>query len=532
VEYDGVWNDGDSTYKGAYTIAATDTMNADSGGFDMSPPSGLNFKETKQASRTTPEQRAAELIHHMHCSDSAFVVFETEEGRDRALESGAPLTMPDGKSLSLVCIESQADPETVLWKEYGISPEERPARLFKGCCWMAMALIGWTVILYIPYAHYMSSFTYSNGDEPSFFAENTFIILVFGAQFGLFILAQRVAGYVGYRTLDMEMSVYIVVYNVALIVNLLLDVSLVSYLSYEEMVGSGVRVADGRLLGELTSLQEIIESYPMQKSIGKLLFKYCWPVTFFLPYAAEPFAVIWMPWHIGCKFVGTKQGLVGERAEKCLELPKMEQARYADIMFNAILATTILFVAPGYLHLTWGVLIFSHAYIYVYDHYKLFRSFARFQSKSNECCKTGQQIFSIPCGVLAAALVFKANQMSGGVDAKLGSGYLKGGSLWMACIGALLGHILVHRFMLNVVIPATLSVPDIKTKLTYAEGAKLTPATWFSCNPVHCLRSKFLYKHEPAQVYFMVGEEHLQKVNPAIGAYFSEPPPAKSTEWD
>merc|ERR1719482_1918361 len=101
-------------------------------------------------------------------------------------------------------------------------------------------------------------------------------------------------------------------------------------------------------------------------------------------------------------------------------------------MFNAILATTILFVAPGYLHETWIVFIFSHLYIYAYDHYKMFRSFQRFQSKSSECCKTGQQIFAIPCGVLAAALVFKANQMSGGVKSKLGGGVLQGQELFMA----------------------------------------------------------------------------------------------------
>lgn len=78
------------------------------------------------------------------------------------------------------------------------------------------------------------------------------------------------------------------------------------YLSYLQMVGVGARVADGRLLGSLTSLQEpggkhkvsfekslnimahpqepqlfvspwkeIFESYPMQKSVRKLLFKYC-----------------------------------------------------------------------------------------------------------------------------------------------------------------------------------------------------------------------------------------------------------------
>lgn len=33
----------------------------------------------------------------------------------------------------------------------------------------------WTFILYIPYALYMASFSYANGDEPGEFSEGLFI---------------------------------------------------------------------------------------------------------------------------------------------------------------------------------------------------------------------------------------------------------------------------------------------------------------------------------------------------------------------
>ncbi|CAK9006809.1 RING-type domain-containing protein [Durusdinium trenchii] len=34
-----------------------------------------------------------------------------------------------------------------------------------------LTCLAWTVLLYIPYAHYMSAFSYANGDEPSELAE-------------------------------------------------------------------------------------------------------------------------------------------------------------------------------------------------------------------------------------------------------------------------------------------------------------------------------------------------------------------------
>ena len=164
---------------------------------------------------------------------------------------------------------------------------------------------------------------------------------------------------------DQKHRVYIIFYNAALILNLVMDIALQGsedasqaqiwirgvsldlcpdsgsqgYLSYLQMVGVGARVADGRLLGSLQSFQdtanrnrpgpktfqaafwvesgphsglcrhelevafrtrarlgtvrefylclllstnmdmprskEIFESFPMQKSVGKLLFKYC-----------------------------------------------------------------------------------------------------------------------------------------------------------------------------------------------------------------------------------------------------------------
>lgn len=42
----------------------------------------------------------------------------------------------------------------------------------------------------------------------------------------------------------------------------------------------------GGMQRDITTCQEIFESYPMQKSVGKLLFKYCLPTSLLKAYCS------------------------------------------------------------------------------------------------------------------------------------------------------------------------------------------------------------------------------------------------------
>merc|ERR1719199_362131 len=56
----------------------------------------------------------------------------------------------------------------------------------------------------------------------------------------------------------------------------------------------------------------------------------------------------------------------------------------------------------------------------------------------------------------------------------------------------------------------------------YEDCARRIPISWFSGNPVHCLRSQLIYDHNPPCVFSMLGKQHLVRVNPSIGCYFAE----------
>lgn len=473
-----------------------------------------------------PEEHDPEHIKGMltglESTEYAWVVFETEEGRDAAIES-----CKDGalkyKDATLSMMLEENEPQGIVWEHAGVSEGQLQGNLVKAVFWMAVTVAIWVAALYLPYEMWMTSFSYANGDEPGEAGELIFICLVVGAQVGLFVVANILAHHAGFIYEDNHQCCYIVLYNGALIVNLALDLCLTAMLSYKQMVGRGVHTADGRLLGDLPNLQQIFESYPMQKAVGMQLKKYCWPATFLLPFAAEPGLAIWLPWHIGKLFIRSHPHLVGRKAERALSLPVMEQGRFADLIFNAILVSVVPFFAPGYMHVLFGFLVISHIYIYLFDHVRTLRNLTRFHFSSNLCNMQGQQLFSIPCGLLAAALVFKWNQMKGDPH-KLGDGPLKGAVLYQALAAACFGHILIHLLCLKFVVPLFCNVERPPEKRPYRDCAEKVPASWFSVNPVYCLRSKYIYEHKPPQTYYVIGKEHLAEKHEAIGAYFQTEP--------
>jgi len=344
--------------------------------------------------------------------------------------------------------------------------------------------------------------------------------LVVGSQIGLFVVSSMGAKFAKFQSEDETQKTYTIFYNAALVLNLVMDITLQTFLSYEQMVGVGAHVSDGRLLGSLTSFQEIFESYPIQKSVGKLLYVYCWPCTFLVPFMAEPFVAWLLPYLTAQTLVGANNKIRGENAVKAFELGEMEQGRYADIIFNVILVVCIPFISPAYMAWTFGALIVSHIYIYLFDQVKTLRYVVKFKFSGPDVHWLGMQLWAIPCGILASALVFKANQMSAD-PTQLGSGFLQGEQLWYSIAGAFVLHFVLHQCVLEFVVKPYATDDDMDPENDkYQTTAELNPATHFSTNPVHCLRSKYILNHSPPQVMYSPGKEHLMKKNPQIHAYY------------
>merc|ERR1719253_862281 len=118
--------------------------------------------------------------------------------------------------------------------------------------------------------------------------------------------------------------------------------------------------------------------------------------------------------------------------------------------------------------------------------------------------------------MIMSALVFKMNGQGYGYE-------FDGPHIIYVCTAAFIGHCVVHCLLLAFVVPMFRRADrdiDEEANVTYAETAQRLPVSWFSGNPIHCLRSKMVYKHDPPCDFFVLGKEHLLRINKDIGCYF------------
>merc|ERR1719409_381319 len=82
-------------------------------------------------------------------------------------------------------------------------------------------------------------------------------------------------------------------------------------------------------------------------------------------------------------------------------------------------------------------------------------------------------------------------------------------------------HIVVHIMLLLYVVPLFGAMCDDKqADDTYKDMAQHVAATFFSTNPIHCLRSRFIHEHNPPCNHWVPGKDHLMQQNEDIGSYF------------
>ena len=71
----------------------------------------------------------------------------------------------------------------------------------------------------------------------------------------------------------------------------------------------------------------------------------------------------------------------------------------------------------------------------------------------------------------------------------------------------------------------------IRTKHLLQENpTRRIACSWFTANPIYCLRSQYIYQHNPPCVFCIPGKEHLIETNEEIGLYFNDCPAKDSAE--
>jgi len=294
-----------------------------------------------------------------------------------------------------------------------------------------------------------------------------------------------------------------------------------TYLVVEKITeGLGFRTYFGTPLDDIDTFSVKFETYGMQRALAENTYSYAFPSTFLIPFFCEPIATIWAPWFLGKTIVRNHAEIHGRTAEAWLEMMPHDMSRYADILLNAILGIILFYFPGGY---TWSLFLAmsaSHIYIYAFDQWRVLRQ-TQAKKYSNFDIEWWCQVITAPIvATIASSLVFKMNCSSG-------AHCLKGTPLIAACMAAWFLHVGVHLAALIYLVPWMAREPDSRKSAhtgnnVYKDCARVDPCNWFTANPIFCLRSKYIYEHDPPCTYYIPGNEHTMKANKSIGCFYQQ----------
>merc|ERR1719345_538238 len=265
-----------------------------------------------------------ELLGTLRSSESAFIVFNTEEDRDQVLDAGGIIKFDATKygfevvELTMEGLENE--PANMNWQNFGDS--SGPAmmgRALKGIFKVYVpALLVWFFGFYVPYAASLYYFNYDNGAELPGYYSIIFTIIVCGGNATMYVVCDVCCDIIGFRYKDTKNVTYMLMYLAACMVNVFLDMVVTYYTAMKIMIGQDFRTYHGKRLADIDAFTEQFETYAMQRSLGENTYAYAWPSTFFLCFVLEPFVTIFIPLAIGKVVVRTLPEIVGSTAEAYL----------------------------------------------------------------------------------------------------------------------------------------------------------------------------------------------------------------------
>jgi len=489
---------------------------------------------SREAQAANPEEMIEEckevdvvgILKSIKTCPDAYAIFETEAARDAAVDAVQSAGVEfHGNVLKLNA--SRVEPQTVNWRNCANTDlVVKAKRVAMGFCIMLAGLGLWVVAFYLPYAWFTLTFNYSYGQEPGFVAGMTFSMVVVAGNALMYLVCSEVADRTRFIYVDDREVCYMLLYCFACVFNVALDLITTYMVAYRINVGLRMKTYDGTLLENLQQFSDRFESYAMQRTLANNLYAYAFPATFLIPFLIEPVATIYAPYKMMMAIVRTQPSMKGFMAERLLGSLVFDLSRYADLMLDVMIAVLIFFFPGGYNIQMFVGLAASHVYIYFFDHYRVLRSIQSCNYADKMVDWWTQWMMSIPCGFMLACVVFKAN-------CQPGYPCVDGDTMVAGCAVAFFAHIVLHTLALKFVVPmfGLSGESDGADSNTYQDCSRRIACSWFSANPMYCLRSQYVYQHNPPCVYCIPGKEHLIEVNEDIGLYFNDCP-AKEEDYD
>jgi len=493
---------------------------------------------------TASKANIQELLSGLSTTGFVFVVFQSQEKRDAVLSKGE---LPQYKDAQLKLSMEVVDPLNIIWTGFAVHKSERNANIVRGIFITLGVIVVWAVCFYGPYVVYIMSWSsvagQTSGDGTTM--QLLGIMCAIGNQV-VYFTCGKVADSAGFRSRDYANTFNCCLYTVAVLINIIVDVSLMVVMAHGYQQDSG--------MDPTATIRNPSFSY----SLFLQMVGYLYPSTLLLPYLAEPFPMNIIPYFLGKWLVRSAIRISRYEAEQALVCPEFDLLRYGDILINVSTVIVCFFLASSSLWWIFMWLFVSNGLIYLWDHFRLLRQCEEEYFANDLMEKCSQYISALPCALLAAAVAFKSAEGRELLRSfKVRSARIAKGmqedlmdhlrelhasdfsdvsqNMWLVVIGAFIGHIVVHLLLVKYIIPKMVppnSGVGPESAETYQECASRVPCCWFKSNPVHCLRSQNLRNHDPPLVYYVRGKEYLHKKNIACDQHYEEPEFVKEESMD
>lgn len=428
------------------------------------------------------------MLKEIHASDDAFVVFDSEQKRNDALtkfeENPSIFKLGDAE---LTLEAKVCEPDTILWVNYGESTlGQRLGRLCLGFGAILLALFFWTTVFYAPYAYQVFCFNYDNGAQPPFTLALSFCMVVVLGNAIMYEVCARVSDFIGFKTRDDRESCYLILYVIACMFNVCLDMVTTYFLAEYILDGLGFRTVHGVRFQDVPTFMERFETYAMQRMLAENTKAYSFPATFLIPFLIEPFITVIFPYLGGKMMVETHEEWVGRDAELWMKAWEFDMGRYGDLLLDMVLGILIFFFPGGYTWILFFGMAGSHAYIYFFDHARVLRTIPKCIYASIDVDWWACWMMAPITAMIPMCFVFKANCQ--------GYGYCIKGMPLVECMWiAYFAHTVLHTLLLYYVVPRLISeFDDENAEVDWESAAKNFDCNWFTSNPIHCIRSQYL----------------------------------------
>eukprot|EP00929_Paragymnodinium_shiwhaense_P065549 TRINITY_DN32845_c0_g2_i1.p1 TRINITY_DN32845_c0_g2~~TRINITY_DN32845_c0_g2_i1.p1 ORF type:complete len:1015 (-),score=191.99 TRINITY_DN32845_c0_g2_i1:302-3346(-) len=449
-----------------------------------------------------------DLLNQFTASGTVYAVFETEV---MAVAMRAARTFQkewkdeDGKSYKVKVNRRMDHPSNIRWKDFF---EDNPYQLGQRIARGAMVLGALQAVWFVIYGLYFDFAISSSASKSNATAFVDSVVL--GGLIGvsnccIAYAVQIVTNHIGFRHQGHALLCQLLLTVLTVGMNCLVDLHITLQLS---MLRGSNKNWLGRVFSDFKDIfvpfdkkdpLSIVSRMDFQAQFTALM-----PSYVLVPYLAEPLGTIILPLVVGIYRIQRDNRVDEEAGERLLLPPEIELVNPAlnDIICSSSVMFYSFWLMPGEYHKQiFGYYLFYGIFVYLQQRYRILRLHSFTYYDSRLIFKAESFLWSVPVGILAAALY---RELGGGFYGFLG----------------FLSHVLAQCVFVQFVLPQFIPELDavttsyssvIENKRSAASNNAL--ANYRNVNPIEVLlmeRIALRKGQEPPLVYFSTGEQYLQ----------------------